>query len=256
MDRSYIPYIADAVCVIVLALFMRFYAKKGLYNCLMPFIVVILSIAFAIYGSNLLTKPVTDKYVFPHVEKKVTEEFSEAFGSSAEGKELDDLNEDDLRSLDSGKLEELSEKIKEYAEKAGIDASKLDLGSLLRPDGQGSAGEAPQSGTSGVQSAKDKILAGLLNQAYAATTSVVHWVLIGVLAAVGLIVFNLLKRLVGLITHLPIISFFNALGGIVIGAAVFTVFIFIASRLLRRFGVSFLDDVSQGSYVLSWFMAL
>ena len=186
----------------------------------------------------------------------MTEEFSEAFGSSAEGKELDDLNEDDLRSLDSGKLEELSEKIKEYAEKAGIDASKLDLGLLLKPDGQSSSGDAPQNGTSGVQSAKDKILAGLLDQAYAATTSVVHWVLIGVLAAVGLIVFNLLKRLVGLITHLPIISFFNALGGIVIGAAGFTVFIFIASRLLRRFGVSFLDDVSQGSYVLSWFMAL
>ncbi len=246
---NYMPYIADAACILLLFLFMRHYAKKGLYDCLMPFIVLVLSLAFAIYGSNLLTKPVTDNFVFPHVEEKITEKFNESIESEGAGG-LDDISEDDLRSLDSGKLGEISEKVKEYAEKAGIDTSRLDIESLLKPS-------SSQQGTQGgVQSAKDKILAGLLEQAYSATSTIVHWVLFGVLIVIGLIIFNLLKRLVGLITHLPIISFFNALGGVIIGAAVFTVLIFIVSRVLRHFGVDFLDRCSQGSYILSWFMSL
>lgn len=248
MDRSYIPYIADAVCVIVLALFMRFYAKKGLYNCMAPFLVIILSLAFAIYGSNFLTKPVTDRYVFPAIEDRVTEELSDAF-TSKDGAE--ELGSTDISLIDSEKLEEISDKVKEYAEKAGINTDKLDIEALL---GRGDDGEKEGPGTA--QTVKEKVQEGLLEQAYNATSAIVHWALFGVLVLIGLLVFNLLKRVVGLIADLPIIRFFDALGGIVIGAAVFTVFIFIASRLLRHFGVGFLDEAAEETYILSRFMAL
>ncbi len=249
MPANIIPYIADAVCVILLVLVMRHYAKKGIYECLMPFIVLILSLAFAIYGSNLLTKPVTDKYVFPRVEEKLLEKYDEVLDQSASEGDTS-LDEIDTDSLSGGELEEIKEKLSEFAGKYGLDFKWFDIDSLLKPQEPGSKASAPQVPI------KDQLRQGLLDKAYEFTTTVVHWVLFAVLVLAGLLIFNLLKKLVGLVTKLPIISFFNAVGGIIIGAALFTVLIFIASRLLRRFGVDFLDRYSQGTYVLNWFMSL
>ena len=146
-------------------------------------------------------------------------------------------------------LDEIKESLGEYAGKLGIDLDDLDLESLVKP----SNGSTEPLNS---QNLKDRLLEGLLDKAYGVTSTIVHWVLLAVLTIVGLLVFNILKRLVGLITKLPVIHFFNALGGLLIGIAVFTVVIFIGSRLLRTLGVDFLDRYAQGTVILNYFMSL
>ncbi len=253
---NYAPYIADAVCVLLLVLVAWGFAKKGLYECLMPFIVLILALSLGIYGSRVLTKPITENYVFPKVEEKVRERYESALADSGAAEDLGGIEGEDLRSIDISSLgeglDEIKQSIGELADKYGIDIKGLDLDELLKPAEGSSGSQAPMN----AQDLKDRLLEGLIDKAYGVTSTIVHWVLFAVLTVIGLLVFNLLKRLVGLITKLPIISFFNAAGGILIGAAVFTVVIFIGSRLLRRFGVDFLDRWSQGTVVLNYFMSL
>ena len=212
--------IIDGVLLVVLLLGYLIGAKRGLFKSLMGFVVVIVAFVGSILIADALTKPVTE-FLMPRIEDKVTEWLSIpeglTMGQFAAG----------MASSDSATIPTFSEWFEKLS-KWGADNSFI-VGI------RNGAANAAQTA------------------AHALVESIVHTVLLLLCFAILSIV---LKLLVGTMDHLfdlPVLKTLNDVGGGVLGLLETVLLVYLVLWLAPRFGVTFLRDNAENTYLLKFF---
>ena len=212
--------IIDGALLVLLLLGYLIGAHRGLFKSLMGFVVVIAALVGSMLIADAFTEPVTE-FIMPKVEEKVTEWLSIpeglTMGQFAAG----------MASSDSATIPTFSEWF-EKLEKWGA--------------GNRFADKIKDSASNAAQTA-----------AHALVESIVHTALL-LLCFVGLLI--VLKLLVGLMDHLfdlPVLKTLNDVGGGVLGLLEAALLIYLAVFLAPHFGVTFLRDNAENTYLLKFF---
>ena len=210
------PLVLDLILVIIIMSTTIICGKRGFYKILMPLIVFVAAVVCAGFLSNTFKAPVTD-VVFPKVETKVVQALEKAEFKTASP---DEFLQGAIAVLPEG-LQPMAQRLEESLLEIFVPT--------IDPE------------------------AAVLTAARSLTEAVVRIVLWVVLFLVGLVVFSLLKKLLGLIFKLPVISWLNHLGGAILGLG-FSIFaLYALGWILAAFGVTTLHTLGEGTYLFSLF---
>ena len=212
--------IIDVILLLLLIVGYCIGAKRGLFKSLMGFAVVIAALVGAMLIANALTESVTD-FIMPKVEEKVIEWLSVpkemTMGQFIAG-----------TALSSSELNPTFSEWFERIEKWG-------------------------AGDRFVEQIKDGAANAAQTAAHALVESIVRSILMLLCFIVLLIV---LKLLVGMTDHLfdlPVLKTLNAVGGGILGLLEALLFVYLALWLAPRFGITFLRDNAENTYLLKFF---
>lgn len=233
--------IIDGVLLLVLIVGYCIGAKRGLFKSLMGFAVVIVALIGSMLIANVLTEPVTD-LIYPAVEEKITARFESAYSDEQVTDALKDAAQNDIEAFLNGKV---SDEFVQLLERIGIkaetirtfldDVTNSKLVSTLR------------------DSAKESAAAAVSAMAYAMVHTAVQAVLSLVLFLLLLIVLKLFTRLFDHVFDLPVLKTLNDVGGGVLGLLEVLLFVYLALWLAPRFGITFLRDKAEHTYLLKFF---
>ena len=93
----------------------------------------------------------------------------------------------------------------------------------------------------------------VLTMAYTVTEAVVRILLWVLLFLVGLVLFSLLKKVLGFVFKLPVISWIDHLGGAVLGLAFSLFSLYAAGWILSALGITTLHKLGEGTQLFSRF---
>ena len=201
---------------------------KGLYKCLMPLAVVIVSLLCARVMAGILTEPISEM-VIPQVTDKITERL-DASGLATDNIDLVLKKLDDV--VPPGILELLDTAgIRENAKEISRDAG---------------------------QSAEKNLNQAIRSVAEALTRRLVpHYVrllVFCVFCALFLVIFTIIKNTLGLAFKLPLIRSVDKLGGAALGLAEGAVLLWAALWLCRQLGITAFEEMAEKTRLLRLFI--
>ena len=212
--------IIDGVLLLLLLVSYLIGAHRGLFKSLMGFAVVIVSIIGATLIADALTEPVTD-FVMPIVEERVTERLGVPEGLT-------------MGQFFSGMASSNSATNPTFSEWF----EKLDKWGA----GDRFFGEFKNSTVNAAQTA-----------ARALMESIVHTILLLLCFVILLIVLKLLTGMIDHVFDLPVLKTLNNVGGGILGLLEALLLIYLVLWLAPRFGVTFLRDNAEHTYLLKFF---
>ena len=212
--------IIDGVLLLVLIVGYCIGAKRGLFKSLMGFAVVIVALIGAMLIANVLTEPLTN-FAMPLIGEKVTSwlgvpadmTMGQFIGDTA-------LSSSELNPTFAGWFEKLSQW-------GAADGFFNALGNQ--------AASAAQTA------------------AHALVASIIHTVLLLLWFAILFIALKLLTRTLDHVFDLPVLKTLNDVGGGVLGLLEVLLFVYLALWLAPRFGITFLRDKAEHTYLLKFF---
>ena len=212
--------IVDGALLVLLLIGYLFGARRGLFKSLMGFATVIGALIGAVLIANALTGPVTD-FAMPKIEEKVTEWLSVpeemTMGQFAGGMVSSDSATNPTFSEWFGKLE------------------KWGAGDRF-------VGEIRDSAANAAQTAARSLVESIVRSA--------------LMLLCFIVLFIVLKLLVGMTNHLfdlPVLKTLNDLGGGILGLLETVLLIYFVLWLAPHFGITFLRDNAENTYLLSFF---
>lgn len=212
--------IIDGVLLLLLLVSYLIGAHRGLFKSLMGFAVVIVSIIGATLIAGALTEPLTD-FAMPIVEERVTERLGVPEGLT-------------MGQFFSGMASSNSATNPTFSEWFG----KLDKWGA----GDRFFGEFKDSTVNAAQTAARALVA-----------SVIHTVLLLLWFAILYIAIKLLTRTLDHVFDLPVLKTLNGVGGGILGLLEALLLVYLALWLMPRFGVTFLRDNAEHTYLLKFF---
>ena len=211
--------LADGAVILLFLFFALLGAKKGLYETFRPIIVIVLAITCAIFLANLVT-PMAAEIVWPRVEASVSDEIADA-----------------IENMDgTGVI--FSDNVNRILSVLGLD-DKID--EIIKDKAANAA-----------MSVQD----GLMTTIRAALEKLIHGVAFVVILLAGLLVFTLISHAIKIAKDAPVIKQIDWLGGFAIGLLEAFVILYIAIKICDWKELSFFEDYSQGTYILSRIMEL
>lgn len=210
------PLVLDLILAAVVLLVAVIFAKRGFYKILMPLLVFVAAVVVAGFLSNSLKAPVTDA-VFPKVESKVVAA----------------LEQTDLKAPNPEAL--------------------FDNAVALLPEGLQPLAQRLEESLTQFLTVDVDPEAAVLDMARALTEAVVRIVLWLILFLAALLVFSLLKKVVGLVFKLPIISWLDHAGGFVLGLGFILFALYALGWILTVFGITYLHELGEGTRLFSRF---
>lgn len=265
------PLIVDGTIAMVFLVCAGVMGAKGIYRLLMPTLVIVLSLLCGTVLSALLTEPVTE-LVYPMVEDRiirqmdegvVTEDVLELLAQNLSTEEVEKTIE---KSLPAGALKlvkragiDLSEFVSETTKKVQESADPADYLTGKQIEKLKEAGvELKETVSSGLEKttaqAKGAIYASVFAVTRRMTSVAVHYALWIVLTLVALVLLTAAKNTFGLAVHLPVIRWVDWLGGAVVGIALCSVVLFALAWLLRKNGITVLEEAAEGTKLLAFFV--
>lgn len=212
--------IIDGALLVVLLIGYLIGAHRGLFKSLMGVVVVVVAIVGSMIAADALTEPVTDLLV-PKIGDKVTQWLSVperlTMGQFAAG----------MASSDSATNPTFSEWF-EKLEKWG-------------------------AGNRFVGKIKDGAANAAQTAAHALVENIIHTILF-LLSLIALLI--LLKLLTNTLDHifgLPVLKTLNGVGGGILGLLEALLLVYLALWLAPRFGITFLRDNAENTYLFKFF---
>ena len=212
------PIIWDIIVLIVLVVFALLGRKRGLIKMISGLLVLVVSITVSGMLAKWTTPYISSSVVQPYVTQLLLPDAKEEASVSS------DINSDasDITStlskfgLSSASISKAMENFKEEA------ASSLEnaISSLS-------------------ETVSIKITYGI--------TFIVYLLL-------SLLIFSLLARLLNLAAKLPVISFFNSLGGLLLGVIWGYLIVFIISTIIVKFSILITPDVMERTVILKFIL--
>ena len=232
--------IIDGVLLLVLIAGYCIGAKRGLFKSLMGFLVVIVALIGAMLIANALTEPVTN-LVYPVMEAKITARLESEYSDERVNEALKDAAQNDVEAFLDGKV---SDEFRQVLERIGIkeEAIRTFLDDVLNSKVVSALRER----------AKESAAAAVSAMAYAMIRAAVQAVLYLVLFVALLIVLKIFTRLFDHILDLPVLKTLNDVGGGILGLLEAALFIYLALWLAPRFGVTFLRENAESTYLLKF----
>lgn len=212
--------IIDGVLLLLLLVSYLIGAHRGLFKSLMGFAVVIVSIIGATLIADALTEPVTD-FVMPIIEERVTERLGVP----------EELTMGQFFSGMASSNSATNPTFSEWFEKL----DKWGAGDRF-------FGEFRDSTVNAAQTA-----------ARALVESIVHTILLLLCFVILLIVLKLLTGMIDHVFDLPVLKTLNNVGGGILGLLEALLLIYLVLWLAPRFGVTFLRDNAEHTYLLKFF---
>ena len=195
-------------------------AYRGLFKSLMGFLTVFIALIGAVLLADALTEPMTD-FVMPIIEERVTERLSVPEGLT-------------MGQFFSGMASSNSATNPTFSEWFG----KLDKWGA----GDRFFGEFKDSTVNAAQTA-----------ARALVESIVHTILLLLCFVILLIVLKLLTGMIDHVFDLPVLKTLNNVGGGILGLLEALLLIYLVLWLAPRFGITFLRDNAENTYLLKFF---
>lgn len=215
------PVIIDAIVVMVLVVFVVVGTIRGALRTLAGLVIVVVALVGAGMAASTFSEPVT-KLAAPLIEERVAQKVESVLGEQLGQLEL---------QPGEGEFQ-----LKELLEHLGLDEAVWEP--LLERARQSVA----DTGTAVVS---------------AVAESLIHSVIYGLLYLLSflilLLLLNILLKAMDLITKLPVIHAFNALGGGILGLTEGALLLFLAVWVARKFGVSFEAELFEGAHILRIF---
>lgn len=196
-------------------------AYRGLFKSLMGFLTVFIALIGAVLLADALTEPMTD-FVMPIIEERVTERLSVPEGLT-------------MGQFFSGMASSNSATNPTFSEWFG----KLDKWGA----GDRFFGEFRDSTANAAQTAVHALVA-----------SIIHTVLLLLWFVILFIALKLLTRTLDHVFDLPVLKTLNDVGGGVLGLLETVLLIYLALWLAPHFGVTFLHDNAEHTYLLKFFL--
>ena len=214
-------YVVDFCVIVIFLLFTLGNGKRGIYNCFMPLVVIVGAVVVGIAFSALLTEPVY-KIVYPIVEENVLENF--------------DKQADAIAAEVDTPLSILTENVNKLTDSLG-------LGKTLEENPDYSSLQL-------IEMARDKVI----EKTKTATRTGVHWVLFGLITAIGLFFATKAKNMLGKVFDFSIIGWANHLVGALYGALLFFILFYVVCRLCQRLGSGAAASYVNGSALVQWIL--
>ncbi len=233
--------IIDVILLLVLVAGYCIGAKRGLFKSLMGFVVVIVALVGSVLIANALTEPVTD-LIYPVVEEKITARLESAYSDTQATDALKDAAQNDIEAFLDGKV---SDTFSQLLEKIGLKEE------TIRTFLDDVTNSKLVSGLK--DSAKESAAAAVSAMAYAMVHTAVQAVLSLVLFLLLLIVLKLFTRLFDHVLDLPVLKTLNDVGGGILGLLEVLLFVYLALWLAPRFGITFLRESAESTYLLKFF---
>lgn len=233
--------IIDGALLVLLLIGYLIGAHRGLFKSLMGFVVVIAALVGAMLIANALTEPVTD-LIYPVVEEKITARFESEYSDERVNETIKDATQNDIKAFLDGKV---SDEFRQVLEHIGIkeEAIRTFLDDVLNSKVVSTLRD----------SAKKSAAAAVSAMAYAMVRAAVQAVLYLVLFAALLIVLKVFTRLFNHVLDLPVLKTLNEVGGGILGLLEMLLFVYLALWLAPRFGITFLRDNAEHTYLLKFF---
>ena len=215
------PVIIDAIVVMVLVAFVVMGTIRGALRTLAGLVIVVVALVGAGMAASTFSEPVT-KLTAPLIEQRVSQKVESVLGEQ--------LGQLDLRS-EAGEFQ-----LKEVLEHLGLDEA------VRKPLLERARQSVADTGTA---------------VATAVAESLIHSAIYGLLYVLSflilLLLLNILLKAMDLVTKLPVIHAFNALGGGILGLTEGALLLFLAVWVARKFGVSFETELFGGAHILRIF---
>lgn len=265
------PLIVDGTIVLIFLVCAVSMGSKGLQKLLMPTVVIVASVLLGTALSAALTEPVTE-LVYPIVEDSVVKRLEEgvvtedalgALGRSLDPAELEKIVE---TALPSGTLKlakrvgvDLSEFVADAAKKVQKSVDPADYLTEKQLEKMKDAGVGlKETVSSAAEKTAERAKGAVYTSVFAVTrrlTSVaVHyalWILVTVLA---LVLLTAAKNTFAIVLKLPLIGWADRLGGAAVGIALCSAVLYALGWLLRRNGITVLEEAAEGTKLLALFL--
>lgn len=219
------PLVIDLFIGAIILVVALLRAKAGIFQCVMAVVVIILSLALGIVGSQILT-PIVKTAVWDHY---YAEETARKFDEEAE------LAMKGQKSFEQSFKESWNDLIESF----GTD--KVDV--LLMDDSQVDYSDSQMV---------EKLRALTLLKAELMVTNLVHMVLFGLMSAIGFFVFTLLKNMLDKVANFSIVGWANHALGFALGLVEIIVILIVIFRGATLLNITFFSDIAEGTVLTKW----